>query len=414
MWRWSKVALRPSRAGKLGALSALYFVQGLPYGFQATALPIYLREDGISLAAIGLASFLSLPWMLKLLWSPLVESWHSPRWGRRRSWIIPLQLCLALACFAAAGLGTRGPGLLVGLVLLMNLFAATMDIAVDGLAVDILEADELGYGNAAQVVGYKVGMLTGGGLLVWLSDRIAWEGLFLVMGGLVSIVALGTLAMPRPDPAPPSAPQRVTDVLGLLWRNTLRRRGFTWLAVFVLTYKAGESMADAMFKPFLVDEGFSAQQIGLWVGTWGMIFSLAGSLAGGWLATRISRLSAVGWTALFRVGPILGQLWLSVHSPSANAVIAVTAAEHFFGGALTTAMFAYMMSRVDRRVGASHFTLLATLEVSGKLVSASVSGVVAESAGYPGLFLGATIFSLFFLSLLVPLTSLEKVAQKTR
>jgi MFS family permease len=404
----------PTRAGKIGALSALYFVQGMPFGFQATALPIYLRGEGISLAAIGLASFLSLPWMLKLLWSPFVESWHSPRWGRRRSWIIPLQVCLALACFASAGLGTRGPIVLVSLVLLMNLFAATMDIAVDGLAVDILEPEELGWGNAAQVVGYKIGMLTGGGLLVWLSDRIAWEGLFLVMGGLVTMVALGTLAMPRPDAGTGGARQKVGEVLGLLWSSTLRRRGFAWLALFVLTYKAGESMADAMFKPFLVDEGFSAQQIGLWVGTWGMVFSLAGSLAGGWLASRFSRLSAVGWTALLRIGPILGQLWLSLHSPTAAEVIAVTAAEHFFGGALTTAMFAYMMSRVDRRVGASHFTLLATLEVSGKLLSASLSGVLAEGSGYPGLFLLAALLSLGFLALLVPLATYESSAQKTR
>ena len=69
-----------------------------------------------------------------------------------------------------------------------------MDIAVDGLAVDILHADELGYGNAAQVIGYKIGMLTGGGLLVWLSNRIDWDGLFVTMGVLVGLVALGTMA----------------------------------------------------------------------------------------------------------------------------------------------------------------------------------------------------------------------------
>ena len=65
-------------------------------------------------------------------------------------------------------------------------------------------------------------------------------------------------------------------------------------------------------------------------------------------------------------------------------------------------------------MGATHFTLLATLEVSGKLVSASLSGVLAEKAGYPGLFLVAALLSLGFLSLLFPLARLASPAQKTR
>ena len=171
---------------KLGPLLALYFAQGLPFGFQATALPLLLRERGVPLQAIGFASLLAAPWMAKPLWAPLVDRYGSVRFGRRKSWIVPMQVGLIGCALAAA----RAPSevALAAIILVMNLFAATQDIAVDALAVSWLEPHELGPGNAVQVVGYKLGMLTGGGLLVWQSARIGWDGLFYAMAGLLALV----------------------------------------------------------------------------------------------------------------------------------------------------------------------------------------------------------------------------------
>ncbi len=401
---------RPSQstARKLAILWAMYFVQGLPFGFQATALPVYLREAGISLTAIGFATVLSLPWMLKAFWAPLVDRYGGGRLGRRRSWILPLELVLAGLCAAAAFLEpTSGLGALLTLVFLMNLAAATMDIAVDGLAVDLLTLPELGKGNIAQVVGYKIGMLTGGGVLLWASSRIGWQGLFLTMAVLILLATAITSTYRERhvrDPEEPSSPLEhptIGSVLRLLKRSLLNR-GTAWLILFIGTYKLGENMADTMFKPFLVDAGYSGQQIGLWVGTWGMLFSIAGSIAGGLLASRIRLIHAVGITALFRVGPVAGEWWLAMVEPTPERVLAVTCAEHFFGGALTTALFAYMMSRVDKRIGASHYTLLASVEVWGKVPAAAMSGVITQATSYAFIFGLATILSLAFLSLLVP------------
>lgn len=399
----------PSSLRKLGVLWTLYFVQGLPFGFQATALPVYLRASGMSLTGIALATALALPWSLKILWAPLVDRYGSHRWGRRRSWILPLQLALA-ACCAAAALVPPHQGLtpLLLLVLVMNLLAATLDVAVDGLAVDVLEVPELGQGNVAQVVGYKVGMLTGGGLLVWASGTIGWEGLFLAMASLVLACFLVALAWRERALKPPGAPEspmvhpRLGEILRAL-REASAVPGAAWLLLFIGTYKLGESMADTMFKPFLVDAGFAAERIGLWVGTWGMLFSIVGSVAGGMLAGRWPLLRAVGVTAALRALTVAGEWWLSLVEPTATRVLVVTCAEHLFGGALTTALFAYMMSRVDRRIGATHYTLLAAIEVWGKLPSGWASGWIAQHGSYSTLFAIATVLSVAFLGLLIPL-----------
>ena len=99
------VGAAASRWGRVGFLGLLYMTQGLPFGFQTKTLAVYLRMQGLSLPGISLISLLSLPWMLKLLWAPLVDVFYVERLGRRRSWVI---LTLAVMGEAAAERGTEG------------------------------------------------------------------------------------------------------------------------------------------------------------------------------------------------------------------------------------------------------------------------------------------------------------------
>lgn len=366
---------------------------------QVVALPLYLRERGISRSSIGLLSFLALPWLFKLLWAPLVDRFGSERFGRRKSWIVPLQFAFAGAAMAGAAACERGalrPMLVT--VLVMNLIAATQDIAVDGLAVDVLGRRELGEGNTAQVVGYKIGMLISGGLLVSLNDVIGWPGIFVGIAVLCLLAPLVVLPFRESPPVEAERPQ----VLRELWR-AVRAPGTGWLLVFCGTYKVGETMVDAMFKLFLQDWGYPSAQLGAWFGTYGMAFSIAGSVAGGALAMRWDLLRAVGLTAVARAVSLFGVVALSVTSPSSGRALAVLCAEHFFAGALTTAMFAYMMSRVDRRIGASHYTLLATVEVLGKSPGGWSSGFIVDHYGYPALFALAAFLSVAYLAVFPPM-----------
>jgi MFS family permease len=384
----------------------------LPYGFQASALGAYLRSEGVSLTRIGLAGALAAPWFLKVLWAPLVDRFGSRRFGRRRTWIVPMQVLLAATFVGAALISPREelPKLL-GLVLLMNVLAATMDIAVDALAVDVLRRHELGRGNAVQVVGYKVGMLLGGGLLVWASRWIGWSGLFVTMAALTLTVAAITLATPEPrmphadpdverDPASPIPRTSLRTIFRHL-HDVLFTRESAQTALVVATYKSGESLIDPMFAPFLVDQGFAREDIGLWVGTFGMGSSIAGSAAGGLLATRWSLERALLLAGTLRCLPLVAQLALAGWGvPGPAVVVMVTIAEHFFGGALTTVLFAFMMSRVDRRIGATHFAFLATIEMAGKAPFALSSGALAERFGYTGLFAAGFAISVLWAVLL--------------
>lgn len=402
--------------GKMGVLAPAYFVQGLPFGFQAHSLQLYLLDAGVSIEGVGFASLLALPWMLKILWAPLVDGIYSERFGRRKTWIVPMQAAVASCCLGLAALppGTEQLWPVLVAVFAMNLFAATMDIAVDGLAVSMLDERELGWGNVGQVVGYKLGMLVGGNLLLPVAERWGWSPTFAIMGGCVVPALLIALTMRERGPALGADEDPAPHACDSTGRRTLIREVFVALRramfvpgavgflVVVATYKLGESVGDAMFRPWLYANGFDKSDLGIAVGLPAALFSMVGSALGGWLAVRWSGLRAVAIAAVARVLPLIAiaAVALTSRPPGLNVAIALSVTESVFGGALTVTMFAAMMARVDPEIGGTHYTAMATLEVLGKAPGAVFSGVLVGSLGFGGAFVVAVVLSLAFLGAL--------------
>lgn len=401
---------RAPAAWKLGLLSLLYFVQGLPFGFQSKGLKLLLADDkSVSMTAVTLLGLLSLPWSFKPVWAPLVDRYGSETFGRRKSWIVPLMVLLALS-LAAAGF-TPYPELLVpllGVVLLMNVFASMQDVPVDGLAVDLLSEHELGAGNAAQVSAYKIGMAVGGSIFIGLLlPRVGWQGGFF---GLAAIAGLATVAMLRvqePKRVPTSAePDRPTfkEIARRAWQ-LVAKPGGVWLVLFVATYKMGEALSDSVFEPYLQRVLHYSKEDVASFALVGQLGSLLGSISGGLVAARTSLLRAVGTTSAIRALSLVAMWALAAGLlPGTPAIIyGITGLEHFFAGLVTTCMFAFMMSKVDRSVGATHFTLLAAVEVLGKSPTGLVSGALVDTLGWAPVFLIGAGLSWAFLALLIPL-----------
>lgn len=399
-----------TRAGRVAALASLYFVQGLPTGFVADALKPYLTRVGVPLTTLGLLTFLGLPWWLKVLVGPVVDKYRGGPLGPRKSWIIPLQLGMALTCAFAATL--RFPeqlGVAVGTILVMNTFAASMDVAVDGLAVDMIGKSDLGHVNSAQVVAFKGGMFAAGVALAWFAAKrdLGLSFVFAGMAVLVLVVMAATFAWKEPvapstpEASAPAGAERETSVIGTLLHAISTPTGL-WMVLFVATYKLGESLIDSMYQPFLVKSGHELPTVHVWLG-WGMAASMAGSLAGGTLASSVSLHRALVVASLARALPLFGEWWLAATLPGDAAYVAVTVAEHFFGGALTVVVFAVMMASVNKAVGASHYTALAVVEVGGKFLPGLAAGFLAERLGFAKLFALGACLQLGLLALVLPL-----------
>lgn len=215
-------ALQPAPRG-LGVLKAAFrerrtlamlllgFSAGLPFAMLIGTLNAWLTEEEIPVATIGILSWIGLFGAFRFLWSPAV-SWTPPvigkRFGRRRSWLIVLQIIIA-AALGLVALSHPGEGTLAPLAMgaALGAFAfATQDIVIDAWRIEVAdETTPIDLLSTIYQLGYRTAALTGGAGALLLASAIGWPGVFVVGGLLMGIGILGTLIAPEPEPTSPGA-----------------------------------------------------------------------------------------------------------------------------------------------------------------------------------------------------------------
>lgn len=365
-------------------LISLYFSQGLPFGFFTQALPVLLREDGVSLSRIGLSGLLFLPWALKWIWAPWVDASRS-----RKSWIVPLQIATIFTAIALSMVDGSAADKLFWLkiaIVLCALFAATQDVPTDALAVNLLKPHERGLGNAVQVGGYRLGMVLGGGVLMIVLDRLGWAMTFLAMAAFLTLTMLPVLGLREAAVLPSSTPPipRANPFKGV-WAR-LKLPGMAALLVWLVAYKFGDAMASAMAKPYLVDEGWSKSEIGFWAGVVGSGGGLLGAVLGGLLSDRLGRKRAL---LACGIAQTLAVALYAAHAYGLGDALLLKAAvalEHVLGGMATVALFTLMMDASDPVHAGTDYTLQASTVVIATGLASALGGALGDAMGYGALF----------------------------
>jgi len=377
-----------TRRHKILLLTALYVAQGLPYGFFTQALPVLLRDAGLSLKAISATSLLFLPWALKFLWAPFVD-----HYGTRRQWLLPLQVSAVVGAIVLTQLDlSRGYVVVLAAAFLFNLVAACQDVATDGLAVRILDTRERGLANGIQVGAYRIGMILGGGLLLWIFARTDWATMFTCMAVLLALTILPVLPLREPprasgDPAP------AARGVALGWARRLRVPGLGAFIALICFYKFGDSMVASLVGPFMHDAGLSKEMIALMKGTVGSMASLAGAALGGWYAFRAGRRQALLACGLLQTASLLCYV-LAAYGVGGIAMFwAGTVAEHLLGSMATVALFTLMMDASDPEHAGTDYTLLACAIVVAMGLANFTGAVIADAVGYAPTFIVGFVLS---------------------
>lgn len=264
------------------------------------------------------------------------------------------------------------------------------------------------------VLGFILGAL-------WLADRSArWSASlpafwWIAIGIAAAALLFALAAAPsRHAPVPPLAadPELRGPMFGALF-SLLGRPGILAVLGFVLIFKLGDASMGFMVKPFWVDAGFSATEIGLVSVNIGLGLSIAGGLSGGWYADRVGIFRALWvlglWQALSNIGYALAASVIPYGAAAAvslepwhRAVMySASAAESFTGGLGTAAFLAFLMAIVDKRRSAAEYALLSSVFALSRSVAGWAGGFGAEAMGYGPYFL-VTFFLSFPAFLLLP------------
>lgn len=382
---------------KMGWIGVLYFAEGMPFGVAKDVWPVYFRLHGVSLTDIGLMSLLGLPWTLKVLWSPLVD-----RFGERTQWISACLIALALFVTLTPLFDPTAMSSAFWMVLVaFTVAAATQDVAIDAYTVGLVERGEEGDANGVRVSAYRIALIVTGGGLVVLSQWMSWTILYAVAGGIFLVLALVVRAAPRQPRTAAS-----TEWLAPL-RQWIVRPGMVAVIAFILLYKLGDASMGPMVKPFWLDRGLSAAEIGLVSTSFGMVATIAGALIGGritstwgifhslWLLGLAQAVSNLGYATVALLDPpaphvtvsSLGDVIAGLQEPARAMIYSASMIESFAGGLGSAAFMSFLMNLCEKEHAAVQYALLSALFAFSRDVAGAASGWATTRLGYGSYFI---------------------------
>jgi len=399
-WRW---------------VPTLYFSQGLPYVVVMTLAVVLYKNLGVSNTEIALyTSWLYLPWVIKPLWSPVVDLL-----GTKRRWVVVLQFVLgaALAMVALALPGPQFLRLTLAVFWLMAFASATHDIAADGFYLLALPPHTQAAFVGVRSTCYRLAMIAGQGGLVYLAGRlqaqsgsvvVAWVTVFTVLAVVFAVAGLYHLwALPvTPADHAVSRHQAFGADFAEVFAAFFRQPGIGRILAFLLLYRFAEAQLLKLVTPFLLDGrevgglGLRTEDVGIAYGTVGVSALVLGGLLGGWVISRVGLRRALWPLMLCMHLPNLVFVALAAWQPAALGLVSgAIALEQFGYGFGFTAYLVYMLmvaGGVDgtREHKAAHYAICTGFMALGMMLPGMWAGWLQDRLGYVAFFGWACVATL--------------------
>lgn len=369
----------------------LYIAQSIPSSFFATALQVMMREANYSLATIGLLQLVKLPWVVKFLWSPLVDR-HCLTGRDFRRCIVVSEIVYAIFIILAGHLNvTDNLYLIIFMVMLSLVASATQDIATDALAILMHRGRDKSMVNSMQSMGSFGGALIGSGVLLLVLHRFGWHAVTPFLGVFVLLMLIPLLRRKDLNIAQKDVRQRarLTD-----FASFFIQRGIWRQIGFLLLYYASIIGILSMMRPWLVDLGYSMKEIGVMSGIIGTSSAFCASFGAGFIVRRIGIFTARILFACFILLTTLYFLGLvMLDTPTTAMLYGGIVLMWMSYGMATIVVYTSAMECVRPGREGTDFTVQTVLTHLSGIIMAGLSGAVADHFGYYGLFLAEVIIA---------------------
>jgi PAT family beta-lactamase induction signal transducer AmpG len=406
-------------------IPTLYLAEGLPYALAMSVSVVLYKNLGIANRDIAFyTSLLYLPWVIKPLWSPLVDILKT-----RRLWIWTMQLFVGVA-LAGVALAIPLPHffqITLALFWLAAFASATHDIAADGFYLLALPEREQALFSGVRNTFYRVANITASCGLVMLAGEIekrthnfvtAWTIAFATVAGIILVFGIyHRLMLPRPAkdvPGTAGSLENFSVNFGKTFVEFFEKPEIFTLLAFLLLYRFGEAQLVKMAPLFLLDSreqhglGLSTEQVGFIYNTVGVIALLLGGLLGGYVISRRG-LKFWLWPMLLAIHlPDAVFIWLAYARPeNFFAIGAGVAVEQFGYGFGFTAFMLYMIYIARGEHPTAHYAICTGFMALGMMVPGMWSGWLQEHLGYQHFFMWVILATIpsFWVATKIPLES---------
>ncbi|KYC35605.1 MFS transporter [Scytonema hofmannii PCC 7110] len=402
-------------------IPTLYFASGIPYVIVNTISVIFYKKLGVDNTQIAFwTSLLYLPWVIKMFWSPIVDTYWT-----KRTWIVVTQFamfcCLALVAFS---LQLSNFFFISLAALTVGAFiSATYDIATDGFYLLALNPGEQAFFVGIRSLFYRIALIFGSGFLVVLagileekylnSIPLSWS-LSIGLSSLVLAILFifHRIFLPFPEGSD-RRPLEVTSNISFfeIIFSYFRQRKIVAILAFILLYRFGEAMLLKIAQLFLLDQpeagglGLSTSTVGLVYGTFGVLSLIVGGITGGMVISKYGLKKCLLPMALALNLPDLFYVYMAYVKPSLPLVYALVSFEQLGYGFGFTAFSVYLMCISQGEYKTSHFAISTGIMALGIMLPGLISGYIQAQVGYLLFFILVCLLtvpgmiSLFFIPL---------------
>jgi MFS transporter, PAT family, beta-lactamase induction signal transducer AmpG len=392
-------------------IPTLYFGQGLPYFFVTAVSVVMYKNLGLSNTEIAFFSgWLGLPWVIKPLWSPLVDMFQT-----KRFWIVGFQsvtaVTLALVAFTIPT--TYFFQITLAIFMLMAFSSATHDIAADGFYMLGLKQHEQAAYVGIRSTFFRLAKLAAEGGVVYAAGELskqtesftmAWAIIFVALALFFALLATYHFFI-LPRPAGDFAVRTQGKVGGsefwITFKTFFMRKDIFLVLAFLLTFRLGEAQALAVVKFFILDPatkgglGLTTSQLGLVYGTYGVIALTIGGIIGGYAISR-GGLKKLLWPMIFAVHiPNIAFVYLAYEMPTDPIVVTIAIGIEQFGyGFGFAAYLLFMIMVADGKHKTAHYSICTGFMALGMMLPGMASGWIQTQLGYQHFFIWVCICTL--------------------
>ncbi len=389
---------------KLLIILALGFCSGLPFGMLIDPLSYWLREADISRSTIGLLSWITLMFTFKALWSPFVDRIKLPflsLLGQRKSWLVLSQSLVVISIFGMSFSDpTNSLMVLVAFALSVSFFAATQDICIDAMRVELVLDHEQGEAASMYQGGWRVAFLVSQVFTFFIASYYDWSAAYFSIGILMGMLVLFSIFVipepKRPDSDLPGIERNPLKSFKNLYLSPLKdlfERYFdnNILLVFLLIifYRFSDIVLGPMAMPFYVDTGFSKEEVAIVTNAFGIAMTMAGVFVGGLLIYRYNLMAVVFLGALLVMLTNVAFAWLDTIGHNVSALTVTITVDNFSQGVASTALIALLSGLTNRSFTATQYAALFLLATFPATIIKGFSGFFVDSFGYFNFFLYA-------------------------
>ncbi|MFV8271077.1 AmpG family muropeptide MFS transporter [Flavobacterium sp. GT2N3] len=385
-------------------IPVLNFASGLPYAIIISVSVIMYKNLGINNEDIGIyTSLLYLPWVIKPLWSPFIDLYST-----KRKWFLTMQLLISVA-FLVVGLTIPLSNFFVislAVFWVAAFASASNDVASDGFYMLALQKDQQSFFLGIRSTFYRLSMLTGNGLIVFIAGYLeqeygdkqkAWSYTMVIVGVIMTVITIyNYFSTPKIEAkiVETKTESPADKSFGAVFATFFQKKQIGLVLAFILLFRLGESQLLKMLTPFLIDPitsggmGLSTQDVGVIYGTFGVISLTVGGILGGIV---ISRDGLGKWMLPMILAmhlPIIGFILLSHFHPSSVFYIYATVIVEQFGYGFGFAAFMmYLIYVADGESKTSHYSIATGFMALGMMLPGMLSGFIQEYLGYGNFFI---------------------------